>query len=168
MIFFRKLHKWIGLVIGIQVAIWMLSGFMMGLLDHEQVTGLHNQTEKHASARLSQGRELVEPAEILSQFSDGAVIRRIRLLTLLDSPMYRAELALGPQLFDAISGRKFEITDVVARRIAENDYAGSGQISDVTSVMAPTMEVRRHTGDVWRVDFNDEDATSLYVSKALS
>ncbi len=166
MIFFRKLHKWIGLAIGIQVAIWMVSGFMMGLLDHEQVTGHHNQTAKHPSVPLSQGRELVEPAEILSQLSDGAVIRRIRLLTLLGSPMYRAELALGPQLFDATSGRRFEITDVVARRIAENDYAGNGQISDITSVKAPTMEVRRHTGDVWRVDFNDEDATSIYVSKA--
>ena len=77
MIFFRKLHKWIGLAIGIQVAIWMVSGFMMGLLDHEQVTGHHNQTGKHASASLLQGRELVEPAEILSQLSDGAVIRRL-------------------------------------------------------------------------------------------
>ena len=166
MIFFRKLHKWIGLAIGIQVAIWMLSGFMMGLLDHEQVTGHHNQTQEHASAPLSQGRKLVEPAEILSQLSDGAVIHRVGLLTILGSPMYRVELALGPRLFDAISGRRFEITDMVARKIAENDYAGSGQISDVTLVTAPTMEVRRHTGDVWQVVFDDEDATSLYVSKS--
>ena len=49
MILFRKLHKWIGLAIGIQVAIWMLSGFMMGLLDHEQVTGLHNKSDKPVS-----------------------------------------------------------------------------------------------------------------------
>ena len=40
MIWFRRFHKWIALVIGIQIALWMLSGFMMGLLDHEQVLGI--------------------------------------------------------------------------------------------------------------------------------
>ncbi len=166
MIFFRKLHKWIGLAIGIQVAIWMLSGFMMGLLDHEQVTGLHNKSDKPVSPPISQGQGLIEPAAILSNFADSAAVSRIRLLTLLGSPMYRAESAAGPQLFDATTGNSFEVTNALARRIAENDFAGDGRISEVTLITAPSMEVRRHKGDVWRVDFDDDDATSLYVSLA--
>ena len=143
----------------------MLSGFMMGLLNHDQVQGHHNQSEKRSSAPLSQWPGLIEPGVILSKLPDGGAIRRINLLTLLGSPMYRAELAVGSQLFDAITGRRFEITDGVARQIAENDYAGTGEIIEVTFVNAPAMEVRRHAGDVWRVDFDDDDATSLYVSK---
>jgi Na+-transporting NADH:ubiquinone oxidoreductase subunit F len=165
MILFRKLHKWIGLAIGIQVAIWMISGFMMGLLDHNRVQGTHNKTAATAPARISQRQDLTEPAEILSQLSTGAAVRRIDLLTLLDSPMYRVEAADGPKLFDATTGSSFDVTEVVARRIAQRDYSGAGEISAVTSMLAPAMEVRRHAGDVWRVDFNDDDATSLYVSK---
>ena len=32
MIFFRKLHKWLGLVIGAQLIIWLLSGSLISLL----------------------------------------------------------------------------------------------------------------------------------------
>ncbi len=165
MILFRKLHKWIGLAIGIQVGIWMVSGFMMGLLEHDRVQGTHNKRSQNERPVLVQGAALLEPAEILSQFSDEIAILRVNFLTFLDVPMYRAETSLGPRLFDATTGRRFDITDAVARRVAQNDYAGSGQLSNVTSVSAPSMEVRRHTGDVWRVDFDDGDATSLYVSQ---
>jgi Na+-transporting NADH:ubiquinone oxidoreductase subunit F len=165
MILFRKLHKWIGLAIGIQIAIWMISGFMMGLLDHNRVQGLHNKTAATAPVRISRRQDLAEPAQILSQLYDDAAVRRFDLLTLLNSPMYRVEVADGPQLFDATTGRRFAVTEQVARRIAASDYAGPGEISAVTSMQAPAMEVRRHAGDVWRVDFGDDDATSLYISK---
>ena len=145
----------------------MLSGFIMGLLDHEQVTGLHSKRSEPVSPPVFQGRELIEPAAIFAKFAnDSTAVSRIRLLTLLGSPMYSVKLAAGSQLFDATTGHIFEVTNSVARRIAENDYAGTGQISDVTPITAPTMEVRRHKGDVWRVDFDDRDATSLYVSMA--
>ena len=164
MILFRKLHKWIGLAIGIQVTIWMISGFMMGLLDHDQVQGHRNQNPAHAAPSLADGQNLVEPAAILSRTPEGATIGRINLMTLLGSPVYRAELGDGPQLFDPTTGRRFEVTEQVARRIAENDYAGSGRIVNVTAMTAPAMEVRRHTGGVWQVDFDDAEATTLYVS----
>jgi Na+-transporting NADH:ubiquinone oxidoreductase subunit F len=165
MILFRKLHKWIGLAIGIQVAIWMISGFMMGLLDHNRVQGIHNKTATTAAARISRRQVLAEPAQVLSQFSADAAVRRIDLLTVLGSPMYRVDAADGQTLFDATTGRSFDVTETVARRIAQSDYSGSGEISAVTSMQAPAMEVRRHAGDVWRVDFDDDDATSLYISK---
>ncbi|MGH3711781.1 MAG: hypothetical protein ACRDRQ_27630, partial [Pseudonocardiaceae bacterium] len=35
----RKIHKWIGLLIGIQFVLWLGSGLTMSLLDHDQVQG---------------------------------------------------------------------------------------------------------------------------------
>ena len=35
----RKIHKWIGLLIGLQLVLWMSSGFVMSLLDAEKVRG---------------------------------------------------------------------------------------------------------------------------------
>jgi len=163
---FRKLHKWIGLAIGIQVTIWMVSGFMMGWLDHDQVQGHRNQSHADTLPTLLHGGDLVEPLVILAQLPFDSDIRLINLQTLLDTPVYRAELSGGPQLFSATTGRKFEISADIARTIAEKDYSGSGEITDITAITAPAMEVRRHAGGVWQVDFDDADATSLYVAKA--
>jgi hypothetical protein len=35
MIMLRKLHKWLSLAIGLQVVIWVTSGLIISILDHE-------------------------------------------------------------------------------------------------------------------------------------
>ena len=37
MLFLRKLHKWLGLVIGLQVVLWAASGVMFAWLDPDAV-----------------------------------------------------------------------------------------------------------------------------------
>ncbi len=36
---FRRIHKWVGLVIGLQFVIWTISGALMAVLDMETVAG---------------------------------------------------------------------------------------------------------------------------------
>ena len=35
----RKIHKWVGLVLGLQFVLWALSGSVMALLDSDKVGG---------------------------------------------------------------------------------------------------------------------------------
>ena len=35
----RKIHKWVGLVIGLQFLLWAVSGLAMALIDMEEVAG---------------------------------------------------------------------------------------------------------------------------------
>jgi Na+-transporting NADH:ubiquinone oxidoreductase subunit F len=35
----RKIHKWVGLLIGIQFVLWMASGVVISLFDSEKVQG---------------------------------------------------------------------------------------------------------------------------------
>lgn len=164
MIWFRRLHKWIGLAIGIQVALWMLSGLFMGLLDHDRVQGLHHRAEV-ADEPLSSGpRALQKPEALLDRVAHGAAVQSVGLMRLLDRPVYRVASSEGVALYDARSGLRISITRDLARRIALRDYSGPGDIASLTAVQAPSMEVRRHAGAVWRVDFDDPDSTSLYVS----
>ena len=39
MFLIRTLHKWFGLVLGLQMLLWSISGAMMALLDHHKVSG---------------------------------------------------------------------------------------------------------------------------------
>lgn len=164
MVLFRKLHKWIGLAIGLQVAIWMLSGLAMGLLSHDRVEGHHNSVHVSQSPIAPGAGALLEPGAILARLHDGASPLDIQLLSLLDQPVYRVAMSDGVALFSARDGSRLSIDETSARTLARADYAGDGQIVEVSKIQAPTMEVRRHSGPVWRVNFEDKDDTSLYLS----
>ncbi len=38
MLFLRKLHKWLGLIIGLQIVLWAASGVMFAWLDRDDVS----------------------------------------------------------------------------------------------------------------------------------
>lgn len=40
-IFFRKLHRWLGLLVALQIVAWMLSGFYFALFPIEEIRGEH-------------------------------------------------------------------------------------------------------------------------------
>ena len=45
----RKLHKWVGLLIALQFVLWLASGLVMSLLDHDSVQG--HEHKAHVAAR---------------------------------------------------------------------------------------------------------------------
>src|SRR3546814_2125833 len=51
-LFFRRIHKWVGLILGLQFLLWALSGSVMALLDKDKVGG-HGGEMSHAQDRKS-------------------------------------------------------------------------------------------------------------------
>lgn len=164
MIWFRRLHKWIGLAIGIQVALWMISGLMMAVLDHDKVQGLENRSNVEAVSLPVNGETLLEPSAILDQLSPPAAVSSVELVSLLDRAVYRVRYGGLVELRDARSGGAVSVDEELAARIARRDYAGAASVASVEEIIAPTMEVRRYEGPAWRVDFADEARTSIYLS----
>lgn len=164
MILFRKLHKWIGLAIGLQVAIWMLSGLTMGLLDHQRVTGHNNQAHLEFPALADISGEVADLATVLGDISASQAVTNIRLHSILGRSIYRVTTPDEKIIFDASDGSRIMVDAKFARSVAIEDYSGAGSVSAVTEIAAPSMEVRRHEGKVWRVDFDDDDETTIYVS----
>ena len=50
----RQGHKWIALILGIQLALWMLSGLGMAILPHSKVVGHHHKAAPAAPTPLSE------------------------------------------------------------------------------------------------------------------
>src|SRR3546814_6784023 len=46
-LFFRRIHKWVGLILGLQFVLWTLSGSVMALLDKDKVAA-HAHDMGHA------------------------------------------------------------------------------------------------------------------------
>ena len=161
----RFIHKWIGLLLGLQLILWMFSGFMMALLDHDVVEG-HNLRKHggHHEGSIADFGPLVEPASLADLFREKGVIKQLGLTVFRHSPAYQVRTESGTYLYDARSGEQIIIDREMARVIAQDDYAGDGRISNVTEIVAPTMETRESAGPGWRVDFEDTTNSSFYLS----
>jgi len=158
----KKLHKWVGLLIGIQVFLWLLSGLMMSLLNPEKVSG------QQWSREVTQETQTLPPGELLNldelpatQLADA---QNIRLTMHQGQPVYRVKRVDSVTLINATDGSVIAYDKADAEKLASDDYSGAGEITSVVSGSAPDMETRNHSGPYWRVNFSDDVSTSLYIS----
>ena len=157
----RKLHKWVGLVIALQFVVWMGSGLLMSLLDHETVQG-HGHQAEHAHAPSPWPSGLLSPSQVMAKA--GRPVQTIEAFWLLERPVYRLTNKSVAWLVDAVDGRMVNVEGATASAIAAGDYVGGGKPGAPELLNAATMEVRGHEGPIWRVPFGDADGTTLYVS----
>ncbi len=159
----KVIHKWLSLIVGIQLILWLVSGLVFSLLDPEQVKGKYLSSQ-HAPANIAATRQLLDHGDILASY-DRQAVREITLTTLLSRSVYRVVLADRVDLVDANRGDSITITAAMARAIADWDYSGErGDIRSIDKVEAPTLETRRHQGPAWRVAIDDSINTTLYIS----
>ena len=162
MLFFKKLHKWIGLLIGIQVFIWVLSGLIISLLDPAKVSGARWTGASAGQPPLSL-ENLMELDALPPALTDGAI--SIDLVSSRRGIVYDITRADGVSRVNATTGLPVETPEPEARRLAQDDFTGDGNIITVESGMAPDLETRNHNGPFWRVNFSDSANTSYYISR---
>ncbi len=152
-------HRWLGLILAVQVLLWMTSGVIMSWFPIEQVRG-----ETAAS--------IEAPVELAakSYFPPGGVIADsvhatdVRLKSWQGRSVYVVTGENGRALFDADSGEKLSpLPEDLARKVAESDFRGEGDLKRVTLMNNPPAEFRGPR-PVWRAEFSDADATRLYIS----
>jgi hypothetical protein len=162
MSFMRKLHKWLGLIVGLQVAAWVLSGAVMSVLDHHVVSGEITAAEQPVAPAMNSGVAFVEPAALAS--ANGLVeVSQMRLSNTLGRWVWRVQARDAVALYDALDGTRVEIGPDEIWQIATSAYAGSGSIVAVERLAAPTIEARGHELPLWRVRFDDRHGTRLYI-----
>lgn len=155
----RRMHKWVGLLIGVQFVLWMASGAMMSLLDAEKVGG--RQFRVKASAPGSWPVGAVPAANLLANMD--APVRSVATSWLLSQPVYVIDSVQGTRLHAAMTGQRLDIDAQSARSLAMASYSGPGKPGK-PRLLASTSEARNHTGPLWAVDFADAEDTSVYLS----
>lgn len=156
----QRIHLWAGLILGIQVLLWMASGVVMSWFPIEDVRG---ETRAFISPPIElEAQTYASPGGIIAQ-SPGAT--SVELRRFLGRPVYVASAeGSAIAMFDASSGEKLTPLDEAAvRRIAKQDFVGEGEIARVRLLNHPPQEYRRET-PVWRVEFDDKRNTRLYIS----
>jgi PepSY-associated TM region len=159
--FIRLLHKWVGLVAGLQICLWLVSGLVMSLLDHHVVSGDSTAAEE-SPATIAADAPLVDPQALLPAHDSA---ERIELQRRLGAWVWRVETAAGVRLYDGASGEALTIDARRALAIADEGRAGDAKPASATLLDTPTLEARGHTPPFWRVDFNDAQQTRYYIAR---
>lgn len=161
-----RIHKWVALIVGLQILLWIAGGLVMSVIPIEQVRGEHKIA---VLAPLSLAPNTVLP---LSEATDRAGLAELSEATLgqlLGQPVWRLTGAEGQR--SVVNAQTGELVTPVnadlAERLARADYTGSGQLKTITRVIDPPAEYGR-PGPVWRVTFDDGDATTLYIDPSTA
>ncbi len=156
-----SVHKWIGVVVGIQVLLWVAGGLVMSAFPIELVRG-ETQAAKSKPTAIA-GDEF--PIDLKSAIASAGSVSALKTLRIADRLYLHADRIDRPAvLIDTRDGHMIDGIDAAtAREVADRDFTGAGGIvaAELTSEVSSEF---RGALPVWRVRFNDARATTIYVS----
>ena len=156
----RRAHKWIGLIVGVQALLWMISGLYMVVVPLDVVHGDHlahvfPEPLKPGATRIAQAT--------LHELHPG--ITSVRLKTMLGKEVYEIKQGSTAAVVDAASGVKLSPLDRdTIKALAEESHVGEGDISGIEWVTKAPSEVGARPVPLWAVHYDEAGDTTLYFS----
>ena len=158
-LFFRRIHKWVGLILGLQFVLWTLSGSVMALLDKDEVAA-HDHSMGHA-------HPLPEGAYFdVAALSNGEPVQGVVLRDLGTRPVYEVRTEKGVRLVDATDGAAISVDEGLAREVAS--MMNEAPIRQVSLLPKSTLETRDHEGRMCRMDVGSAHALLDTVRQLLA
>jgi len=157
----RSLHKWIGLVIGLQVLIWLATGLYMVVVDLDFIHGdplvrnMEQTITLPATARVS-------TAILRQQYPQATAIG---LRPILGRTFFTVDTQENRYLVDPQNGEVVSpLDEKTTREIAVFHFNGASPIRNIELLTDnPPGEIGRRPLPLWRVDFDDRFNTSFYI-----
>lgn len=166
MFLLKKIHKWLSILVGLQLLIWLSTGLFFNLMDHQKTSG-EKFSQRPAIAEVNENN-LVEPQSVLLKSKPTVSLTQI---SLLEHPYYLlthdrslySHFNNNYSLVDAYSGREVIIDEVMASELAQASYKGKAGISSVIKMSPPYDDIPREQNNVWQINYADEVNTSVYI-----
>jgi uncharacterized iron-regulated membrane protein len=157
----RSLHKWFGLIVGLQVLIWLATGLYMVVLDLDFIHGdplVRNMQQAVAVPDSSQ----LSVAALRVQYPDAT---DIGLRPVLGTSYFTVTTPENRYLINQQSAQVISpLDEETARKIAVFHFNGETSIREARLITSdPPGEIGPRRLPLWRVDFNDRYSTSFYI-----
>jgi len=162
----RLIHKWLSLLVVLQLVTWLGSGLFFNLMDGDKARGNQNREKVTGDFVIDHQRLITPDFESLAKASQS-----IKLVTLSKQPyfllnhqqaLYR-HLANNYSLINAYTGKHILIDRSMAKAIALASYKGVAEITTVIKLSPPISDLPKEKNEVWQVNIIDEGSTSIYI-----
>lgn len=163
---YRTWHRWLSLIVGIQMVIWAISGAYMVFFQLPFIHGVHltqeadqpltNQTTINRLPEVLKAYPDVHDVHVVRRFIDG----EYQEVAQLHTPDRKFLVSLNDLSTITLSDRDIE---ALAARYYKKGEADITRVELLTDA-APTELNPIHL-PIWRVDFDDFGRTSLYLHK---
>lgn len=160
-VFFRKLHKWLGLIIGLQVIFWVVGGLVMSWLELEEVHGDHLRRSLTPSQVKLESLQSIKDIVARHQFK----VIEFKLLNLPSQLQYHIRTTDNNwHYIDAATGdRLTPLSKNQAVALASEYYAGSAPLKSAEFITENSTEYRKQL-PAWRIEFDDSEAATFYLA----
>ena len=156
----RKIHRILTWIVGIQIALWMLSGLAMSLFDIETVRGSHVLKEKQQASVHADALQ-----QILAGIDSEQSIHSVNAVLIGEESYYQIHhLDASVQLYRASGEPVQQVTEEMVRAEVMARYTGTGSIAEVKMLQQPITEIRGRKLPIWQVLMKDLEGVRLYVS----
>lgn len=158
----RRTHKWLALLVGVQVVLWTLTGVYMVVIHIDTIHGDHLVRAPAVEPYDLAG--IVSPARIVAEQPGSS---ELRLQRYFDRPVWRVETAEGRALFDARTGQRLPPpTELEIHQLARRIYTGTDEIVSVKLLTEAPQEMQSRKPPYWQVEFAGWNRPTLYLSPA--
>ena len=157
----RKIHKWVGLVLGIQIMFWFLSGFLMSFMPIEEIHGDHLLKPQTADS-VSLGQLDLRP---LLQQLDKPVLSLL-VKPWLGQTVIEVKTATGVMLYDTPDLNPITpLSEAVIKKILADQLLAEFNIVSIQRLTEVPNEVRGRAAPLWQVQLDGNENASIYVSE---
>ncbi|WP_448569099.1 PepSY domain-containing protein [Thalassotalea ganghwensis] len=158
-------HKWLSLVVGMQLLIWLVTGLYFNLMDESKASG--NANRIYAEQVISNAEvELIALSDI-----DVDSPIEVKLIWIQAQPYYQFIFEQGEHsyqkrrsiLFNAVTGQEFSLSKQQALTLAQQSYSGTGRLMTTELTQPPFADDVKQQNAMWKIDVEDENMTTIYL-----
>lgn len=172
---FRKIHRWLGLLMALQIIAWMVSGLWFSLFPIEQIRGEHLTAplEPLAASDDASTVDSAPPATLLRQALDAHFegpwrLQSASLMRHEEEVLWRVSGTHNERPFSRLVGADGVLQPLSrdeALRLARDRVLNPGTVRDVQWLeqAPPDSEVRGRSLPLWQVSFEQPESLNLYL-----
>ncbi len=159
-VWFRRTHRWIGLVIGLQALFWMISGVYMTSVSLDVIHGDHLARVVPEPLNPTGSRLGVDSLQARYPALESVQLRR-----LLQRDVFELRESGKVHLIDAHSGEQLNpLSRDQVLALARVAYQGQAPVAEVSWITEAPQEVASRPVPMWAVRFDELAGTTLYFS----
>lgn len=160
-----SVHKWLSLFVGLQLLIWLGTGLYFNLMDHSKASGNELRVHSHLEGNITDF--IFTPIKDITSEAP----QEVKLIWILHQPYYHFVFDKGQhsyqerhsKLFDAVTGKPFNLSEEQVLTLAKNSYSGEGKLATPVLSQPPFSDHVRQQNPMWQVVVEDENNTTIYL-----